>query len=490
MLSNLPLSLVNYSNLAVSPSPLSSLPSSPLSSPSSSSCKLGSYLLLLIMAALLLPRATGHPLPDASRKTGFDQSDGFHIDFPQGDEAPRPGGVTHSLPKDWRLQPQERYYYLRAMNDQYLQIKNDSITGTYSNGKPSKYGILQFISHNNSLLISSADSHQLICMNKESQLYLVHRKEFNDNKECYIHESNNDAEGSASATYEFTLYRTPHRHLYLGIDCQALLGSETNSTEKTTRFITEPANKALIRHPPEPEDNTTHKCIPQKEIDRKLRLKKEKKFKAKVCRNLIRLAKNVTESLTRCRLKCAQTKNCMCPILERMLASPNDTQVDCLASKIKKWVVKRGKTPNMRVIKRVARRLLPGYSRIARRMRSEWKKKHSPQTATNKQINKQINKPTSKPRGVIKINKLLRNHTAELSADKPDKLKDDFIKGIKKLLDTKSKRRQRQRKRKVHKRRRHNKNRSRRREQRLAQKELPARLERDARHPQLSAPPG
>lgn len=56
-------------------------------------------------------------------------------ELPQSDESPRsiPQGVT--VPHSWTRQFQNRFYYLRAENDQYLQLHGFTISGTRV-GKP------------------------------------------------------------------------------------------------------------------------------------------------------------------------------------------------------------------------------------------------------------------------------------------------------------------------------------------------------------------
>lgn len=328
-------------------------------------------------------------------------------DFPQNDEPPRVGVVDHSYPVHWNKQSQNRTLHLISANSQFLVVYNNTIYGTLEPRPHSS--ILRFFSHEMYVVISSYDSHQYLCLNRHGTLYL--RKDISP--DCYLNESNQ----SAFLTYEFIHYKNlPKR--YLSVDCDAETSNDT--TASSVRFNNLEVDKAKLSAAT-PSGPPT--CISQaqklKEAKRRA-LKTRRMLKARWCWNLNRIQKKNETYIQNCTKKyCSKERErgskCVCNILENMLKNVKRAKRKCLIAKVRSWVQNKNLIPNDTVVREVAKRLLPVYQGISKRMQNlaKQKRRQSGQTASEKPgSRKQGTKATNRP---IKINRLLDKFRDELA---------------------------------------------------------------------------
>lgn len=200
--------------------------------------------------------------------------------------------------------------------------------------------------------------------------------------ECYIEESTLIDSGSHATTYDFIKYKT-NRKLYLGINCDPMLGSEMNESMKAARFTrlditkdeAEAARKEVERSGP--ESHVQAKCERISERKSAARIRR-RKLRYRWCWNLDRMIAHRRIYLQQCKeregYKCDINKTnkdreeCVCDILMRMLMKPKRAKRKCLVEKITKWVKHQNSTPNSMAVIEASRLLLPSYSGIARRM--------------------------------------------------------------------------------------------------------------------------
>ncbi|XP_005108394.1 uncharacterized protein LOC101853120 [Aplysia californica] len=377
----------------------------------------------------------------SSSSPSSSSSSSSRSDFFLHDQPPRevPQGVQ--TPDDWHSQSQDRIKFLRAQNDQYLQLHNGMVTGTLQE-RPD-YGIVRFNTHVNHVIIQSFIDPHYLCMNSSGRLYLSKSL----SQDCYMKERSLYPNGSYWLYYEFVHHSRPDRKLLLGVDCDSLPGYEANASNQTSRFmydkVPEEQIKALkqmlqVSQRPAPAE----KCTPQPwRAPEKDRRALRQKLKARWCWNIKRISRN-TKYIRNCYKKHKQcqapselgpadaarpprAKICVCDILRQMMRKPKRAKRKCLIRKVERYLTHRKLRPDLRRIKLLAQALLKHYQAISRRIRNLTKKKRQREkkdgaAVASEEAEGQDHYPVLKRKRkksrhrIVKLNQLLDKYQSEL----------------------------------------------------------------------------
>ncbi|RUS74337.1 hypothetical protein EGW08_017907 [Elysia chlorotica] len=358
--------------------------------------------------------ANGRNKNSSSSKSGYQPKVELGTSY-QGDQPPRKtvtkGQDFHSNTR----KTQGRAFYLRSDNNQYLQIYNGIVSGTWKE-KP-VLGLLESYSHKGFFLIKHRYSKKYLCMNEQFNLYLEANADVSN---CHIrHEMLDGSLGLFKNVFIFDKYER-----YLGIDCDPVSWVDIPEMENSpVRFWEDPITaeealeqEKLIKIRGETgKDVLGVKCTSQKERKRLLREEKMKRLQRKLrqrwCWSLPRMLNNKEKYIEKCEQKhkkrCKSTSShnsksmttvatftfrggeretdseCVCDLLREMLDRPNEAKHTCLNQKVLLWVQNQaeesGKAlePNEPLISKVASMMVRHFNGIARRMReTRCMKKH------------------------------------------------------------------------------------------------------------------
>lgn len=189
--------------------------------------------------------------------------------------------------------------------------------------------------------------------------------------------------GSHTTAYDFVKYQKDKK-LYLGINCDPLLGTETDLNMDAIRFIPQDVTEEdaeRVRTKIEGSAPGTHvaqKCERLSDQTESSRIRR-RKLRYRWCWNIDRMVSYRYKYLQQCRNRedgdCDKenpdrdSKDCVCDILSRMLLKPKRAKRKCLIEKLTKWVENQNKTSNSKAIVEASKILMRSYSGIARRMR-------------------------------------------------------------------------------------------------------------------------
>lgn len=232
-------------------------------------------------------------------------------------------------------------------------------------------------------------------------------------------------QGSRLFAYNFIKYSTDDKKLYLGLDCQPLLGSSTDPSKHNARFMydQELSRKQVLQIRKELiEETKTYKVGPacvrkpkdlksEKEERRKKRLKirqkakKERKYRQRLCRKFSRRISNIVTQIRICERKfnCRSNSNiqgnkkgsCVCNLLQIFLSRPRVAKTECLVDHITRWVERlKDGPPNEHYIRLLADTLYPRYKLIFKN-----KRKTRVNVGKGEDNDKKTTKKPSKSRG-------------------------------------------------------------------------------------------
>ncbi|XP_013084450.2 uncharacterized protein LOC106069353 [Biomphalaria glabrata] len=366
-------------------------------------------LALTILCGLLFSSVSPKPIPGNDTEKHPDTNG---TDIPYSDQPPRSLGEGQDK-THWNRQPHDRLYYLLVgqQNQQYLTVFKDNIYGTFDQ-KPQQ-GIFKFLSENHSLVIKHY-SHQerFLCLNNSSKLYL--REDLND--DCLLTELL--SENRISVNYRFDKYNK-----YLGLDCDPLIGAESDKNQVAFKFQNIPVSENVIK---EVKSVKMTKEPPKKCSSQRKKLLQ--KLTTRWCwnQNLNRMSKDRKKYLDTCKKKHCKngdSSDCVCKRLENMLDHVKRWKRKCLARRVITWINnperQTSEMPmNKKVVTELSKLLLPLYPNIARRAQN---------IACNKKLkNGRRCNPRRKSARVkpVKINPLLDKFQNELvnisGGPKPD----------------------------------------------------------------------
>ncbi|KAI8798626.1 hypothetical protein BgiBS90_000929, partial [Biomphalaria glabrata] len=273
--------------------------------------------------------------------------------------------------------------------------------------------IFKFLSENHSLVIKHY-SHQerFLCLNNSSKLYL--REDLND--DCLLTELL--SENRISVNYRFDKYNK-----YLGLDCDPLIGAESDKNQVAFKFQNIPVSENVIK---EVKSVKMTKEPPKKCSSQRKKLLQ--KLTTRWCwnQNLNRMSKDRKKYLDTCKKKHCKngdSSDCVCKRLENMLDHVKRWKRKCLARRVITWINnperQTSEMPmNKKVVTELSKLLLPLYPNIARRAQN---------IACNKKLkNGRRCNPRRKSARVkpVKINPLLDKFQNELvnisGGPKPD----------------------------------------------------------------------